>query len=357
MKPQLGSETPNGRLFFEYLEKICAQIDAGDPTMNPFWKEQLEPARGRIREGGKLAVDQILEALGYRELPLESGAKNAEREDVTRYLAFLNEKTRKEAFRAVDNKVNVLGNKEETEHFRMLLFLKNTGELEKYLAYMDSISVKSSMLAARLYFYFEKLKRFVKSQQMELPLNVIEIGAGSGHFARMMFLAGIIQNYVIVDLPEMLLNSMSTIIDCIPNVEARLGPPSALNDSGGAVAWFVEANDVSKIASSTCDVALNFNSFMEMDREIRDNYIHEIYRICKNNGIFYNVNRRQSNMTCRDGSAFDSNPLLYPYRNDDVILEWQPDEAQQSARSHYCYSPHPSFCISRLAAINPRANP
>ncbi|MEI9963524.1 MAG: hypothetical protein WDM92_01190 [Caulobacteraceae bacterium] len=101
------------------------------------------------------------------------------------------------------------------------------------------------------------------------------------------------------------------------------------------------------------EVALNFNSFMEMDEAIRDSYIDQIYRTAAPGALFYNVNRRQKAMTRQDGRKFENNPLLYPYRPSDRILEWQTDECQESCRSELFRSPHTSFSISRIAQIGP----
>jgi len=75
-------------------------------------------------------------------------------------------------------------------------------------------------------------------------------------------------------------------------------------------------------------MALNTHSFQEMDQEIRDNYFTEIYRILKNNSIFFNVNWFQKKMTTLDGKTYNNNPLQYPYNRNCRILMWEEDPFQ-----------------------------
>ncbi len=56
-------------------------------------------------------------------------------------------------------------------------------------------------------------------------------------------------------------------------------------------------------------------------------------------------------MTRRDGTVFESNPLLYPYRESDTVLEWELDDFQQSNRSGRFRAPTRSFAISRIARL------
>ncbi len=103
--------------------------------------------------------------------------------------------------------------------------------------------------------------------------------------------------------------------------------------------------------ANSVDLASNFNSFAEMDEDVRDNYIANIYRTARPGCVFYNVNRRQTNMTRRDGTPHETNPLLYPYRPTDKVIEWEPDRLQQDNRSVAFYSSHKNFCISSIRQI------
>jgi hypothetical protein len=97
-------------------------------------------------------------------------------------------------------------------------------------------------------------------------------------------------------------------------------------------------------------MALNFNSFMEMDEQARDRYISEIYRTLRHGGVFYNVNRRQAALPQPDGSTFDNNPLLYPYRTSDRILFWEEDPFQTATRSWFLF--RPSLAVARAAVVH-----
>ncbi len=320
--------------------------------MNPFWRKQLEPFHRRLASDASLTPDDVRNSLGYDKPPLEPGRSNWQNPKLKRQINYISTRLKRD-LRDIDTKAGATC-KEDIEHFRMVHVLKREGLLDEYLDFMDQERISSWMESARHFFYMKKLEKFIEISGLKSPLTIVEVGAGSGIFARFLCRRGLVREYIIVDLPEMLLNSFITFQRFVPSFERRLGSDLELMGSvDKPCVWFLEPQEIVGIKDKHCSVALNFNSFMEMDREVRDNYIKEIYRICCKGALFYNVNRRQPTMTLRDGSQFDNHPLLYPYRPSDTVLEWEPDVAQQSMRAHFAYSPHPSFCISRAAIINP----
>ena len=134
--------------------------------------------------------------------------------------------------------------------------------------------------------------------------------------------------------------------DAVVHADAPPGPPEP-----GRV-YLVRTADISALASEQFDVAVNFNSFMEMDRAVRDLYISEMYRTAKNGAILYNVNRRQAKLPQSDGSLFDNNPLLYPYVTHDHVLFWEDDPFETAVRAWF--GKRPSVAIARAEVVRKR---
>jgi hypothetical protein len=148
----------------------------------------------------------------------------------------------------------------------------------------------------------------------------------------------------------MLLNSHGALSHWLPEAPMHIGEAPDF-DAPGMHFWFLETTDIERVPDRSLDAALNFNSFMEMDEQVRDYYIEQVYRATAAGAVFYNVNRMQREMTRRDGTTYANNPLLYPYRATDQVLHWEPDEMQQSLRAYRFAAPIKSFCISRMAIV------
>jgi hypothetical protein len=116
--------------------------------------------------------------------------------------------------------------------------------------------------------------------------------------------------------------------------------------------WFLETSAIERVPADSVDLAININSMMEMDEEVRDYYLTQIDRVLRpggreSGGLMYNVNRMQRAMTRRNGEPYENNPLLYPYRASDIVLEWETDACQECCRARELRA-HPSFAISRM---------
>jgi hypothetical protein len=87
-----------------------------------------------------------------------------------------------------------------------------------------------------------------------------------------------------------------------------------------------------------------------MDRETRDAYLRQVYRVAKRDALFFNVNRHNRHLPQRDGGTLDNNPLLYPYSSDDRVLCWEECRLHEFARWHRCTG---ALAMMRAALINP----
>jgi len=318
------------------MDRLATQIlergVATDETVNPFWRGQLANFAERIVQDGQATIEAVY-TLGYWEETLPEGQANAELPAFREALAA-----------AKAGRPDGLG-AGQAEHAGALAVLRRSGLMADYLETLDRLRIVSGMSIARHYVYLRRLMR-----EWAGPGRMLEIGAGGGHFARLAISAGLAQHYVIVDLPEMLLNSAGTLIMKAWRAELHLGEAPDFSAAGLHV-WLLATTEIALVPDRSVDVALNFNSFMEMDEEVRDGYLDQVYRTAKPGALFYNVNRMQRAMTRRDGSTYENNPLLYPYRPTDQVIEWQPDELQQSQRASPFHAPSTSFAISRLARL------
>ncbi len=308
------------------------KVDGGD-AINPFWIDELRPLKEALAENAGLDAPAIQRLLGYVSAPLGPGESNA----------------------ALFNKLLRIGRREalpkqDIEHATGLKFLYRVGVLDEYYRIADSHGLRSSMTLTRHFWYARELARVLDSMSKRRPCAFLEIGAGGGQFAFFNSLGGRVSHYVIVDLPAMMINSMTMLMERFPEAEFHFDETPDFSASGLAF-WFLDTRDIARVPDQSVDVAANFNSFMEMAEDVRNFYFDEIYRVARPGALFYNVNKRQERMTTGDGRTYDNHPLLYPYRTTDRVIEWQPDPFQQSLKSGWLVAPMGSFAISRIAEI------
>jgi SAM-dependent methyltransferase len=255
-------------------------------------------------------------------------------EEIPRLRALLPEI--KERSRAVSPEAFEL-NKGEWEHLRALQFLRAEHLTDEYLAFLEPLSIKSTLSTARHWYYARQLAG------LGAHGDFLEIGAGGGNLAYFLHLMGVVRSYTIVDLPAMLLHSASTVEQCI-------GEQASMADVTLSGRFnFIPDILSNELADNRFDVAVNINSFMEMDRDARDGYIALVYRVCRPGALFFNVNRRQPELPLHDGGSWDNNPLLYPYRADDEVLIWEEDPFQTATRTVFGSRAH--LAVTRAARI------
>jgi putative sugar O-methyltransferase len=304
------------------VSRILERGVGADEAINPFWQGQLAAFRQALERDRTATADAVFQ-LGYYERELGEGVSNRELPEWPK----IKKAARKADAEGLD--------KAQTEHAGAIAVLMRNGLLDEYLATLDRVGLGSGMAIARHWFYLQRLRRY-RSE----PGNMLEIGAGSGYFAYLAIDAGLVRHYVIVDFAEMLINSCATLSRRLPGANLHVGEAPDF-DAPGLHIWLLEPSEFDGVPDRSIDIAANFNSFMEMDEDVRDGYLRQIY----------NVNRMQRTMSRRDGTPYENNPLLYPYRATDQVLEWEPDDMQQSIRSSRFHAPSKSFCVARIARV------
>jgi len=318
------------------LERIKTDGVGKSSEINPFWRAEFAKLRQLLGDGAsEVTSEQLAQALGYngRRL-LDDVAGNSETPLWAEMLSAI--------------ELGEFGeDPAKREHAKALAFVGQRCGLADYLNWVDRRRLVSNMNLVRYWWYARRLKWTIKKIK---PRRCLEIGIGAGLFASLLVDEGLVSHYVLVDFPEMLLNAMLVLGEVYPQAQVRYGETPDFAEPG-LVFWMLETSQIALVPGGSVDFALNFYSFMEMDERVRDFYFDEIYRTCRRGSIFYNVNKRQLRMTRRDGRSFENNPLFYPYRSTDHILEWEPDEFQQALRSDVLYTPNKSFAISRISVV------
>jgi SAM-dependent methyltransferase len=334
----------------DYLLQLRALAPGSAPSV--FWERQLAKFQATYERIETLTPEELDELVaagsyGFQDLPDSSSRPQEDPayERVSRGVGH----ARKEAKKAT---APVLGwDKEAWEHLRALDFLRRRELEEEYLTFITPLRLRSDMSTARHWYYARQIAELAEHAGLTPPLDVLEIGAGAGNLAYFLTTMRLVRSYTIIDLPEMLVHSAYTLQRRIPELDIAFAEPDL---HPGRYRFIPDFRAADLIDDHSVDLALNLNSFMEMDREARDAYIEQIYRCTRPGGLFYNVNRRQRKLPLRDGGTWDNNPLLYPYRHDDEIVVWEEDPFQTATRAKW--GELASLAITRASIVRPNAN-
>jgi putative sugar O-methyltransferase len=314
----------------EYLRELPRL--AGDESMSEFWRLQLvrfSEVSGGFPVDAETIARLVESDYGFEALP----ERVAEITEDPRYVASLAAwetamavaRTRKQALSGVD--------KTTWEHARVLGFLAKEQLLDEYVGFLSPLRIRSTMSTARHWYYARLVDRLIEEQHGSRRVDILEIGGGAGNLAYFLTVLGRVRSYTIVDLPEMLVHSGFTLATRLPTARLVFPPSTGGLPSAGEYR-FATPPEARELPDDAFDVALNFNSFMEMDRHVRDGYIELIYRVGRPRALFVNVNRRQRALPLADGSVWDNNPLLYPYRDDEVLI-WEEEPFQTLTRADF----------------------
>lgn len=334
-----------------YLAELPELSAAYEPSV--FWKLQLEKLKERAASENRSLfrpedLEEIVQMGSYAFQDLDPGVPMKADGDYREGLKKVKE------IRGVLRGLGAdsLGiTKGQWEHSSSLLFLAARKLLPEYESFIGPLGIRSSMSTVRHFIYKRELGALLDDHVSPEPVNILEVGGGAGCLALYLTVEGRVRTYTIIDLPEMLVHSAYTIQKYLPEADIVFNEPPGSGSAGEAPRFhFIAAQFAESAPSDFYDLGLNFNSFMEMDGPTRDDYIRLIYRAARPGALFFNVNRRQRALPQSDGSAFDNNPLLYPYRPDDRILRWEEDVVQQATRGRL--GGVPSLAITRAALVS-----
>jgi len=337
-----------------YMESLGNLVAAYQPSL--FWERELDNSliSGLIEDIHGKTEQEIVEGIcslryGFTDLP--EGCSQPDRQEAFQQAWQLwqtLDQKQKAIRKELKQDANLL------EHAQGLRFLDRQGLLEDYVNALAKLRITSSFSNVRHFYYARLIQQISNERWPGQTHDFLEIGAGAGNLAVFLKNFGLVQSYTIVDLPEMLVNAAYTITNYLPEYDIRFCAENNEFTPAKQTASFIPASHLNVLNGSFFSIALNFNSFMEMDKQAIDGYFNLIYRCCKPKSLFLNVNRRQRALPQRDGTSFDNNPLFYPYRPTDQVLQWEEDVLQQVMRSGYGVVP--SLVVIRAALISPDAS-
>lgn len=334
-----------------YMERLSQLAASYQPSL--FWEKELDNSliSTLLQDINSKTEQEIVEGIcslryGFTDLP--DACRQAERQKAFQQAWGL--------WQALDQKQKAIRKelKQDSnllEHAQGLKFLDKQGLLQDYLGVLSELGISSSFSNVRHFYYAHQIQTMTTEHWPGQQHDFLEIGAGAGNLAVFLAKYDLVRSYTIVDLPEMLVNAAYTVTNYLPNYDIQFSTDDQQFEPVEKTVSFVPASHVHSLKNTCFSVALNFNSFMEMDQQAIHGYFDLIYRCCKPNSLFINVNRRQRALPQRDGTHFDNNPLLYPYRPTDQVLQWEEDTLQQVMRSGYGVTP--SLAVLRAALISP----
>jgi putative sugar O-methyltransferase len=139
------------------------------------------------------------------------------------------------------------------------------------------------------YYYQNILRGFIKRESMG---TILEIGAGNGNFATILYHDWAPVRVVLIDLPETLMISIPFLSSMFP--EARIAMPNEIELGGMPKEFdfaFLTVDQLEHLTDCSIDVAINCHSFQEMTHEQISTYFKLIQRVCRESGFFFTANR------------------------------------------------------------------
>jgi hypothetical protein len=164
------------------------------------------------------------------------------------------------------------------------------------------------------------LKPYVGAQPRP---RVIEIGGGLGNLAAITHFQVPLFQYVVVDLPEMLLHSSMALRTYYPDVPAAFlypGSPDVFRPDAPGF-YYCTPDAVADLAEGAFDAGWNIDSFQEMTEGQVAGYLRLLQQAVRPGGHLVTLNRRKR----LEAEGFDNNPLLYPYARENSVLRWETD--------------------------------
>lgn len=167
------------------------------------------------------------------------------------------------------------------EELGSYVFLESVGLFDEYLDLARTLRFAPDMSSSRHFYYAYRLREVLRELGRD-SARILEIGAGAGNLSMLLLHYGLVKDYTIIDLPEMLL--MSGV-----NLELRAGRecrflefPPVERGASPITQYMVSASqDLAQLPDGIFDLVLNFNSFSEMPPSAVDGYFRTIYRTAK----------------------------------------------------------------------------
>ena len=199
--------------------------------------------------------------------------------------------------------------------------LKQLGIYKDHIAFSKHFDLSPTHANSMKHFYISSLiEPYFKDKK---EFRVVEIGGGVGNLASIMNYRANIKQYVIIDLPEMLLVASLTLRYLFPDKPIFFMTQDSSDefDVNKCGFYLCIPDRAQEIPDSVFDLALNIDSFQEMTSNQVSYYVELLQRIVREGGRFLNLNRRKYLAE----ENYDNNPLMYPYNHQNKVLRWETD--------------------------------
>lgn len=158
---------------------------------------------------------------------------------------------------------------------------------EKFYA-KDKYRVNAHNIIA--YYFWNIINGYIDMSKIK---TIMEIGAGNGNLAAVMFHHLKDARFIIVDIPETLCVSIAYIADVFPAAKVCFPHEYAARKNEPFDFVFLTPKQIGLIQDNSIDLAVNSVSFQEMTHQQIDEYFKLIHRSVRNGGYFFTANRTE----------------------------------------------------------------
>lgn len=203
------------------------------------------------------------------------------------------------------------------------------GGLGPYQALCSTLGISTSVVSTAKAYYVTHLIR--QHASINPTSALLEIGGGFGNVPLLLHKLTGFNQYLVIDLPEMLLHSSAQLHRFFPQASFNfVFNPAALPDFSLPGFYFMPPEMAKFVPENWADAAINIDSFQEMTAAQIATYLTTIQSVVRPDGVFLNLNRRKF----LQEEGFDNNPLTYPYCANNALVRWEADEFMLRAMNY-----------------------
>ena len=214
--------------------------------------------------------------------------------------------------------------------FRVWSYVRNNGvDLDSHFRVLESSHrPKFTFNTLKTVYFYDKLLKYLTPHIKDQDISIMEVGAGMGNLA--LLLAGTVRSgtYYVVDLPEMLMvlsaelnHHLPDAVQLLPNEVKSIDDVHAMEGSHRFV--LLTPGQVGLIEDESVDLAINIESFAEMNQPTANGYVNEVNRALKVGGHFFTANRESRIIDSDDQLPQVTSHWNYPFQDSDNVLLWE----------------------------------
>jgi SAM-dependent methyltransferase len=214
--------------------------------------------------------------------------------------------------------------------FRVWSFMRSQGiDFDSHFdALANSKRPKLTFNTLKTVYFYDKILSNLGKEIRGPDVRFMEVGAGMGNLA--ILLAGTVSSftYYVVDLPEMLMVLSTELAHHLPNAVQRL--PNEVKShaqidamEGNQRFVLLTPAQAGLIPDESIDLAINIESFAEMNQPTANGYVNEINRSLKVGGHFFTANRESRIIDSPNELPQITSHWKYPFEDSDKVVLWE----------------------------------